>query len=64
MFECQCGQIARSRFEFDRHPRSRDCGQGVREPAKAELEARPAEPAERDPGVTKYPKIDPREDFK
>lgn len=63
LFECQCGQIARSLFEYNRHPRSADCGVGVRVPVKAVLEERP-EVKERDPAVTKYPRIDPGEVFK
>lgn len=61
MFECECGQIARSAFAFDGHPRSRDCG--LRTKVKSDLEAKPEE-RERDPSVTKYPRIDPREEWK
>lgn len=61
MFECKCGQIARSQFAYDGHPRSRDCGDRV--PVKAELEARP-ETKESSPSITKYERIDPREEWK
>lgn len=64
VFECQCGQIARSKFEYDRHPRSKDCAPGVRTPVKSELEVKPEEPVDRDPSTTKYPRIDPREVWK
>lgn len=61
MFECMCGQIARSLVAYNGHPRSRDCGDRV--PVKAELEERPEE-KERDPSTTKYPRIDAAEKFK
>lgn len=62
MYFCSgCGQAARSVFEFNRHPASRDCG--ARE-AVGEAEPRPAEPTERDPATTKYPRLDPREVWK
>lgn len=61
MFECKCGQIARSQFEFDRHPRGRFCDAT---PVRAELEERPEEFEEKSGNITRYPKVRKEEVFK
>lgn len=61
MFECACGQIARSRKAFDTHPRGRYCEPL---PVKQDLEERPVEFDDRQPEVTRYPKIGKDEVFK
>lgn len=61
MFKCACGQIARSKFEFDRHPSSALC---QKTPVEATLEDRPDDSAEVRPEKVKYPRLDPREVWK
>lgn len=67
MFECRCGQIARSLFEIERHPLGRDCGldqNGDFDLVKADLEERPRETDEKSGNVTFYPKVNKDEVFK
>jgi len=61
VFECACGQVARSAFEFERHPKGRFC---EKDPVRAELEARPVEEEGRSGNITRYPKINRNEEWK